>query len=351
MKVTGPLMSMNASGKIGGRLVFSQRASGQMARFQRAQKDVQTVARTTQRALYTSAVNGWLALSDNDRELWRLRALNMHMTGYNLYIKENIHSVSYDADAQAFFNATLLSATPKLDAINDFVIALKAASLWSKLKVIIPLVSDGINATRPFQSKFNLKDPRDLDAAFRLAVTGTPTFDDGGVTWDNTGSYANTFFNTLSQFGGFNGLMALYCTAHPNVSGEYDLANDNVVSANFSGIIPTYSTNNFYGCFGSASYVSVSNADGRGFYVASLVSLSNLKTYKNGSVVLTTTDAMVLENSNLYFGGCNHGGTANRFSSASHALLLLSDQTLSDGEVATLYTIVQAFQTALGRAV
>lgn len=70
MKVKGPLFSNLASGSIGPRLTFSQRSSGQQARFQKAQVDVITPARTTQRGYFDEAVGKWNSLSDAEQQQW-----------------------------------------------------------------------------------------------------------------------------------------------------------------------------------------------------------------------------------------------------------------------------------------
>ncbi len=79
----------------------------------------------------------------------------------------------YDADAQAFFNALEADASPvtlntsQKDSINTLVEALKSASIWTKIKAIYPMIG-GVASSH----KYNLKDPRDLDAAFRLTFSG-----------------------------------------------------------------------------------------------------------------------------------------------------------------------------------
>jgi hypothetical protein len=97
-KVSGPLMSATASGLIGERLIFSKRATGQQARFQRAQKDFSTVGRTTQRALYAAAVAAWNVLDDDILEIWRDLSLLLDMTGYNLFVKSHLNGEILDAD-------------------------------------------------------------------------------------------------------------------------------------------------------------------------------------------------------------------------------------------------------------
>ncbi len=76
-----------------------------------------------------------------------------------------------DPDSLAFISAiendntspTILTTLEK-SAIDDLVIDLKANGLWTKYKAFYPFITDTWDAC-----KYNLKDPRDLDAAFRLA--------------------------------------------------------------------------------------------------------------------------------------------------------------------------------------
>lgn len=57
MKVSGPLQSEQASGTIAGVLTFSKRQSGQQARFQKKQKDRQSVDQLAQRFLFLNAAD------------------------------------------------------------------------------------------------------------------------------------------------------------------------------------------------------------------------------------------------------------------------------------------------------
>lgn len=89
-KISGPLMSNSASGMIGERLTFSQRASGQQARFQRAQKvDTPSWAQADQQSLYRVAYARWLSLSDAQRLAYdnEATAKNLKMSGWNLFLR------------------------------------------------------------------------------------------------------------------------------------------------------------------------------------------------------------------------------------------------------------------------
>jgi hypothetical protein len=86
VKIGSPLMSMSASGKIGERLVFSKRASGQQARFQKAQKDKITLPRSSKRFLYSLASITWKYLSQVQKDVYIALAKNEKMTGYNYFM-------------------------------------------------------------------------------------------------------------------------------------------------------------------------------------------------------------------------------------------------------------------------
>ena len=89
-KPNGPLMSQNASGKIGERLVFSVRKSGQQVRFQRAQKDVITAGRTTARDNYKKAYEAWNSIFPFQRAAYKVLAIGSKLSGYNLYVRDFI---------------------------------------------------------------------------------------------------------------------------------------------------------------------------------------------------------------------------------------------------------------------
>ena len=83
----------------------------------------------------------------------------------------------YDTDAQAFITTAQISDLTQQVALNNFVILLKQDSLWAKFSAIYPMLGG-----TSFSTKWNLKDPRDLDAAYRITWIGAPDFKITGVT-------------------------------------------------------------------------------------------------------------------------------------------------------------------------
>jgi hypothetical protein len=93
VKIVHPLLSETASGKIGNRLVFSQRKSGQQVRVQKAQSDLITTDRTAQRLKYSNAVIAWWALTSAQRIEYKRLASEKNMTGYNLFMQEQLQVI------------------------------------------------------------------------------------------------------------------------------------------------------------------------------------------------------------------------------------------------------------------
>ncbi len=106
-KVKNPLMSISASGSIANNLTFSIKKTGQQVRWQKKQKDVESVARNLQRSAYSKAVIGWRLLDQEEKDNWKMLAGCSSLTGYNLFVREHIAGKISD-DSFAFFGSGVL---------------------------------------------------------------------------------------------------------------------------------------------------------------------------------------------------------------------------------------------------
>ena len=107
-----------------------------------------------------------------------------------MIINPYFFGVSLDPDAQAFLTAASITNPTISGAINTLVVQMKTDNIWSKMKAIYPMVG-GTASTH----KFNLKDPRDLDAAFRLVFNGGWTHSANGAQPNGTNGFADTKLN------------------------------------------------------------------------------------------------------------------------------------------------------------
>lgn len=97
---------------------------------------------------------------------------------------------TFDLDAIAFFDVnTGLTQTQK-EAINQLVVSLKAANIWSRLIAVYPMVGGTAAA-----HKWNLKNPLDTDTAKRLEFFGGWTHSSTGAKPNGSNGYAKTFID------------------------------------------------------------------------------------------------------------------------------------------------------------
>lgn len=252
---------------------------------------------------------------------------------------------SVDADAQAFLTAAAITDPTISGAINTLVVQMKADNIWNKMKAVYPMVGGTANS-----HKFNLKDPRDLDAAFRLLFAGGWTHSANGALPNGTNGYANTFFNPRTHL-----------TIGSNSQGQYQTLNQ--VDSGARGVWDSGTTYRFEFCSISSIYANQARTlangadilgssfpDTRGL-VVSKTSSSRFKFMRNSAVLGDVSAGSALyPNINYYIAALNNNGSANFFSNMQFSFFFLGEG-LSDTEVSNLYTAVQTFQTALSRQV
>ena len=250
---------------------------------------------------------------------------------------------SFDADAQAFITAAAITDNTQQNAINTLVLDLKGYSIWTKFKAIYPIVGGSAS-----QHKFNLKDPRDLDAAFRLTFATGWTHSANGMTPLLT--FADTKLIPSTAIFGSNQNIHLSYYSRSNTAGGYELGNSLSGAGNSFGLISKYSNNNIYAFFGAFNNIAVPT--GLGFAISNSTS-AGVKAIKNGVVVRTGAVASVNLASftrSTYLGADNRIGVASEFSTKQCAFASIGEG-LTDAEAANFYTAVQAFNTTLSRNV
>lgn len=253
-------------------------------------------------------------------------------------------SIYEDADVDAFIAAAAITDGDQQNALYKLAKDLKAASIWTKMKAVYPLVG-GTAASH----KWNLKDPRDLDAAYRLTFAGGWTHSSNGALPNGSTGYADTKFNASTKFTLNSHHASFY--SRTNVSGltKVDLGAETAApllfAFNLGGNAITFVS-------GDTSNIILSTPPNtQGLFTLSRTTSTLLTGFKNSTSLGTDTDTNGgLPNLNLYLGADNSAGTAANFSTRQLAFATLGDG-LSAAEVTSLYTAVQAFQTKLGREV
>ena len=261
-----------------------------------------------------------------------------------MIINPYVFGAAFDPDAQAFITAAGITDNTQKSAINTLVLDMKGYGIWTKMKAIYPFVG-GTASTH----KWNLKNPLDTNAAFRLVFFGGMTHSTNGVQGNGTNSYGNTFLNTSAMTN--NNHMSIYIRTNVDEVKE-DIGNFGGAAIGF-GIDSRISNIAYYTnhSTGGGQYVSFANADSRGFHINTRYSSSNHKGFLNGILKGTNTFAGTASlNFDVYVGARNNSGLAQIFSSKQFAFASIGDSLL-DAEAANFYTAVQAFNTTLARQV
>jgi hypothetical protein len=257
-------------------------------------------------------------------------------------------SSTFDPDAQLFIDAVGTLSEPQKTAVNNLVLGLKSNGTWSKMYAIYPFIGGTADS-----HKWNLKDPRDLDVAFRLNFVNSWIHNSDGGEVNFTDSFANTFvdLNQLSANGLFS--MGLYQgkVVMLSKSGDYDIAA--VTGSNWNALRVNntrFRTPNF---FVSATLTSPLNSD-RGYVAGSRISNSNLTITRKTegdifrSALNTERVTLRVPNIPVYLGAMNLNSRADNFSDTQFRYAFLGESlTISEMELDAL--TIENFQIALGR--
>lgn len=250
-----------------------------------------------------------------------------------------------DPDAQAFITATGITGT-NATATNQLVIDLKTANIWTKMKALYPMV--GGTATT---HKFNLKNPLDTNAAFRLVFNGGWTHSANGALPNGTNAYANTFLNSLSNLTGTSTHLSYYSRTATPVNAVVEIGCAQVVPP--YGALELAVARIFFAGTEDSFYAPsfTTTTDARGFWLGSKRSNTDREVYRNGNSQATKTlsDTVAYPNLNLYLGAINRG-SPNLYSAKECAFASIGDG-LTDAEALAFYNAVQTFNTTLGRQV
>jgi hypothetical protein len=249
-----------------------------------------------------------------------------------------------DVDVIAFINATGITDNTIISALCVLVTSLKNNGLWTKLSAIYPMVGG-----TAFSHKFNLKSPLDTNAAFRLAFTGGWVHSSGGALGNGLNTFANTFLTPSITLARNSTSIGYYSrTTALIIPDRYDMGAYNSPGGTTLGMLINFN-NFFYSAVNDGAYNQVATTGSAGFYLSSRTASNLKKGYKNGIVLQnSTTLSTGIPTIPIYIGQFNNWTTGYSTKQCAFATI---GSGLNDTESVNLYTIIQAFQTTLGRNV
>ena len=252
-------------------------------------------------------------------------------------------SVTFETDAQAFITAASITDATQQGAVNQLVVDLKAASIWTKMKRIYPMVGGTAD-----KHKYDLKS------------LSTGTFNGGwvhsatGALPNDVNGYFDTDFNASTLTANSTHLSFYSRTNSGNNGSDIGafLGSDYLrLSIALGGTCRSNQYNETNG------RIDATAADRRGFFVATRPSNSSHKVFRNGSSIGSDTNSTSLGtlsnvNGTIYIGAAHwiNAASPDQYSDRECAFASIGDG-LSDADVTAFNTAVATFQTTLSRNV
>ena len=248
-----------------------------------------------------------------------------------------------DADAQAFITAASITDSTQQSAINTLVTQLKTYGIWTKMKALYPFVGG-----TAFSHKFNLKDPRDLNVAFRLAFIGGGLHDSFGYKPNGTNGYADTFLTpSVTQTLNSNGLGYYVTSNTANLGNAIQMGANNNTSR--SSIL---SANTSAGGRLNGSIINGPISNNSGHFSMQRTSSTLTSVYQNNTLIASGNSGGTLPSFKMFIGTMFNNGSVytSGFVNCYFRIAYISDG-LDSTDMTNFYTAVQAYQTTLGRNV
>jgi len=260
-----------------------------------------------------------------------------------MIINPYVFGAAFDPDAQAFITAAGITDNTQKSAINTLVVDMKGFGIWNKMKAIYPFVG-GTASTH----KWNLKDPQDTNAAFRLVFNGGWTHSSNGALPNGTNGYAETFLTPSTSLSANSTHLSYYSRTNVNLT-QIEIGCQDV---NAYTIIEARTVNVSYFLVNTNTITGVADTNSAAFYIANRTASNVTNGFRNSSKIFNSGVASsALPIQSIYIGALkNPGGLAQFFSTKQCAFASIGDG-LTDTDAANLYTAVQAFNTTQGRQV
>lgn len=250
----------------------------------------------------------------------------------------------YDSDAQAFFDRVTtaggtLSTTEK-NAVNQLVLDMKSANIWTAMKAIYPMV--GASAAACSQ---NLK-----SSSFTGTFTSGFTFSSTGVTGNGTSAYFNTNFNPVTEsLNVANSHISAYTRQDESKNsgfGRFDRT---------SGVLKClavfiYEGNSWYYEIGAGVVLGTPASSNKGLHLVKSLSGQGKGYLNNVQKGSNFTASGSFPNGNLWLCALDLPPVGTYYNQKECAFGSIGDG-LTDTQASNFYTAVQAFQTTLSRQV
>jgi len=299
----------------------------------------------TTSSFYTGSMASFFSYNSDVPNTQLIQNYNAYATRFGLP-PSTLFPTSVYPDAFRFIEVANITDQTQITALNSLVGGLKSYGLWDKMRAIYPFIGG-----TAFSHKWNLKDPRDIDAAYRILWFGSIVHSSKGAAFDGS-SYGDTRFAPFTALTNATQSNHLAGYISGSTTGINTVAGNTNFIENGMGIgMGNQDRMNAY--TGTNSRITITTSDyPRGLAVATRTDSTNSAAYIRGSVTRTDTSTLAPPTSprtGNIFVGRESGAWTGILNTA--ALSFISIGTgLTTPDVENLYSIVHAYNTSLNRA-
>lgn len=283
----------------------------------------------------TSSTFSFSAVGYSSKTLYVTATDNVDRVGSSLN-----YSVSSMTEVADFLTNAGITSTTQTSAVRTMCLSLWDTGLWNKIYCLYPFVGGTSTA-----HKYNIKDPRDLDAAYRMVFGGGWTHSSSGVTGNGSNTYADTKF---SNTGASQNSLSFGVYNRTPGNSNWDMAAS--VTPRTQLVIATAGSSYWDINNGANSAtIAIGTADILGLVTANRYDSNNTQISVDAVDIRTTQlTTSAPANTNFILGAFNTG--ASLPSARNYAICFIA-QGLTPMEQSNLSSIINTYQTALGRNV
>lgn len=265
----------------------------------------------------------------------------------------NNNSIGYvlDTDASKVIEAvrsTGVTITFAMMHYAHYLISnMKAIGTWQLSNAVYGFVG-GTAASH----KWNWKDLRDVDAAFRLTFPNGATHDANGTSFNGINQYANTFLSATA-LPNANVFLSFYSGTNSNQTGSTTIGA--ITATSDSRLILRRESNNFFLLNSNPTLIDLQffpNTDSRGMHIGKINS-NVISLIKNGINLIPLTSGNLskssIPNVPYFIAASNSAGTATEFDNKQARLVAIgTDLTdIQDQQQSQIVTNAQAILNRL----
>lgn len=257
-------------------------------------------------------------------------------------MRRTVFGINKD-DVTVYLKKTGITDVTTINALHAFYSDLKLNNLWSKIKVLYPMLGG-----TSFTTKFDLV--KKNNSFFDISWNGSPIFTVNGVNGGaGLNAYGNTKFNpSINSITGNEGYTTCVGTNDADISSDpIQLGTFRSDTTSFSLMTIRTTGLNFTARLNSSQF-TMSNATKLGIYSINR-KVNVLTMFKNGTKLSTNTTGSTAPNSNIYLLNAANGAGPYSGYATGRMQCTIFHEGLTDLEQTTLHGLINTFENSLGR--